>query len=154
MEDLKNEEKKECCGENKCCDDKKSCCDDKKSCCDDKKACFSVCKHCPCAHKIVKLILAIILVCALLRIGAEFGERRAERSDYGRFEGRGMMMGLRAERADFIVNEKQGGCRMMQQGDFKQGGCQALNNNGGDQGGCPMLEAQKASPATPTTTVK
>lgn len=160
MEEVKKNEKKDCCSENKCCDDKDSCCDDKKSCCEDKKCCFSACKHCPAFHKVFKVILAVIIVFALLRIGAEFGSRHSYNDSYrfgadDKFNGRGIMM--RGERDAYLNDEIQGGCPMMQKVDSKQGGCQALNNNSGAQGGCPMLEAQKAAvtnPVTPTTTVK
>lgn len=156
MEEIKIEEKKECCGDKKCCDDKKECCDDKKGGCDDKKCCFSACKHCPHAHKIVKLILAIIFVCALIKIGVVIGERRAERSNnFGRLEGRGMMN----SRGDFRGNAKQGGRAMMQQGGFNQGGGrQALTVNGA-QATCPMLErvqnqVQKVAPSVSATTTQ
>ncbi len=159
MEEIKKDDKKDCCGGDNCCDEKNACCDDKKSCCEDKKCCSSTCKPCPTAHKVIKVILAFIIVFALLRIGAEFGERRSYKDAY-RFDGAnsfkscGMMHG---ERGGCMNEEKQGGCPMMQNGDSKQGGCQALNNNAGAQGGCPMLETQKASvvaPVAPTTTVK
>jgi len=129
MEEIKNEAKKECCGE--------------KDCCEEKKCCLSACKHCPTAHKIFKVILAVIMVCALLRIGAEFGERRNDR-----FDGRGMMF---SERGGFLSEGRQGGCPMMQQGDFKQGGCQALSQVGDAQGGCPMMERIQSQKTIPTT---
>ncbi len=134
MEDIKNEEKKECCG-------------DKKDCCNGEKGFFSACKHCHCGHKLVKLILAIIIVCALLRIGMAFGERRVERLNYGRFEGRTMMKNS-GDRGNFRDGRERGA------------DCQALVQENDVQATRPILEKtqnqeqkqiQKVAPSAPST---
>ncbi|MFZ4631775.1 MAG: hypothetical protein ACOYL8_01040 [Patescibacteria group bacterium] len=139
MEEIKNLEEKECCKDKGCCEEKDCC--EQKSCCGDKKSLSLMNKCCPMGHKIMKIVLAVIIVLTLLCIGARFGERHSER--FGNYEGRGSMMGY-GSRGDFQGNSAHGGCQKMNkefnQENGAQGGCQYSRENGPTQGICPMME--------------
>jgi len=112
---------------------------------DSKKCCGLNCKCSGQGHMIAKIFLAIIIVFALLWVGAAFGSRRSERfANFNQGQGNYFAPGVRGgEKAGGCALREAGGCDREVGGAAACAGCANANRQGGGEaGGCQFMKDQ------------